>query len=450
MRLKRRRLRLAIAYVVAVLLLLWSGLTGVERYYDALLKRQLATYAQEQQARLQWMLQAQLKNLQDELLLTALVFSQLPDVRAILKGEKGDSSVISNILSSWTTRSDYATIWVQAVSKDGISCYRSWTNRWGDNLLGVRPDLRKVLENPAPTTTLSLGRYALTAKAIVPVYEGKRFLGVLEVISDMRPIIRALKREHFLAALLVESRFGSQLDSAGELTRIGNWILLQSVDDPVLFGYLRQVDLDRLAQQRVLVDFSHNLAWWWIPIQTTAQGEVGAFVTTQLLTQHKQELVALFEREKAIWRWVVGLMAVVLPLLGVLAVVLNVEHRQLSQVFNAGVEWRLVLHQDKAVRLNRHLREALERAEVDVDAFMSNPLSYLMLVPAEMDSETWEDGVAYLKRYPDELKWADVYLGQQPHRMGVMMTPLSRKAWLLTLLDVEALCDQNKNSEIDI
>ncbi len=441
MRIRRGGLALVGGYVVAVVLLLWLGLNGVARYYDHLLRQQLTGYVQEQQVRLKWFMQAQLKNLQDELLLAAFALARLPGTRTILHGETAEGKTVRRILSAWASRSHYASLWVQMVSPDGISRYRSWTNRQGDSLLRARPDLARVLASPRPATTLSIGKYALTAKAIVPVYDGQTFLGVLEVISDLRPLIRALEREQFLAAVLVESRFAAQLTRAENLTRIDNWLLLQSTDDPSLFEALRHVDINRLAQRGVIIDFEHDLGWWWLPIQTTAQGEVGALVTTRALAQRRQELVALFEREKTLWWLVIVVLALIIPLLGVLALVLYREHGMLTRAFNAGMEWRMILKRGEAVRINRRLRRAVEAEGIDVDTFMRSPLSYLAMTPEQEQEGADPDDLRWLAAQPAQAVFVRCHLGGRPRRFVAMLTHMGGDQWLLSLLDHEALCD---------
>lgn len=89
---------------------------------------------------------------------------------------------------------------------------RSWTDHVGDNLAKIRPDIRKMLENPQPMTSISVGHYDMTFKAIVPIYSKQnQLLGFLEFITHFNSIAEKLQALGLESVVLVNPRYYQQL-----------------------------------------------------------------------------------------------------------------------------------------------------------------------------------------------------------------------------------------------
>jgi len=97
--------------------------------------------------------------------------------------------------------------WFQIVTPDGKSFYRSWTDKRGDNVTKVRPDIVNVIKNPKLTSSISAGKFDLTFKAIVPIYSKKKFIGVIETISKFNSITKKMKQSHYETIVLVDKTY---------------------------------------------------------------------------------------------------------------------------------------------------------------------------------------------------------------------------------------------------
>ena len=87
----------------------------------------------------------------------------------------------------------YKNLWIQITDKDGYSFYRSWTSNVGDHAASARVDIADMIKRPRPMQTISAGRFDLTFKTMVPLYNGKEFIGMIELISKFNSIAKIFK-----------------------------------------------------------------------------------------------------------------------------------------------------------------------------------------------------------------------------------------------------------------
>ncbi len=92
--------------------------------------------------------------------------------------------------------SEYKHLWIQIIDKDGFSFYRSWTNEVGDNAAAARLDIVDMIKNPKEMTTISTGRFDMTFKTMLPIYDkNKNFIGIIEMISKFNSIAQEYKNK---------------------------------------------------------------------------------------------------------------------------------------------------------------------------------------------------------------------------------------------------------------
>ncbi|MEA3289000.1 MAG: PAS domain S-box protein [Campylobacterota bacterium] len=89
----------------------------------------------------------------------------------------------------------YKDLWIQVIDKDGFSFYRSWTNKVGDSIKNARLDLAQMLIDQKPKQTVSTGRFDMTFKTILPLFDNGEFIGIVEVISKFNQIAEHLKEK---------------------------------------------------------------------------------------------------------------------------------------------------------------------------------------------------------------------------------------------------------------
>jgi len=121
---------------------------------------------------------------------------------------------LTTIARQLKTHTHLKNIWFQIINKKGTSVYRSWTKKRGDNISLARFDIAAILQKPEIKTTISTGKFALTFKAIVPIYDNTDFKGVFEVIAQFNSIASKLEERGINAVFLVDKSYRKQLTKA--------------------------------------------------------------------------------------------------------------------------------------------------------------------------------------------------------------------------------------------
>ena len=142
---------------------------------------------------------------------------------------------------------DFKNVWFQIINKDGISVHRSWSKKTNDKIANVRPDLQEMLKNPKIKSTLSVGKYDITFKAMVPIYKDNAFVGIIESITHFNSISRGLRlSDNLEPIIIIDEKYTKQLKE-NAFTKIflkNHYIANLSVNKMVL-KYLETQDLDK-------------------------------------------------------------------------------------------------------------------------------------------------------------------------------------------------------------
>jgi diguanylate cyclase (GGDEF)-like protein len=128
-----------------------------------------------------------------------------------LKAKSRDNRILKEFSMRLRQETDFKNVWIQLINSKGISVARSWTDKRNDNIGKVREDVRSMVSNPRVHSTISVGRFDMTFKSMVPVYDNHEFLGFLEVITHFNSIARKLEDKAFTPVILVDKRFREQL-----------------------------------------------------------------------------------------------------------------------------------------------------------------------------------------------------------------------------------------------
>jgi len=119
-----------------------------------------------------------------------------------------DLKGLSNLIKKYT---DFKNPWFQIVSHDGNTLLRSWTEKKDDNISRFRIDIAKMLKEPKVMTTISVGKFNMTFKAMVPVYNNKEFIGMFEVITNFDSVAKNLQDYGIEAVILADKKYKKQI-----------------------------------------------------------------------------------------------------------------------------------------------------------------------------------------------------------------------------------------------
>ncbi|WP_373069420.1 EAL domain-containing protein [Sulfurimonas sp.] len=105
----------------------------------------------------------------------------------------------------------YKNIWIQISDMNGISVYRSWTKKRGDDLKKIRKDIVQMLKDPKIKSTISTGLFDMTFKAMVPIFDNKKFMGTIDVVAKFNSVANQLKDIGFEPVILVDKSYKKQI-----------------------------------------------------------------------------------------------------------------------------------------------------------------------------------------------------------------------------------------------
>jgi len=131
----------------------------------------------------------------------------------IMKNQEYEKLYDKQFFSLACEYTDFENVAIHIVDKDGVNRYLSWTHKsLGKNVLGVRKDIARLIKNPHPTMEISVGKFDITMKGIIPIYDHqKNFLGLIETISHFTPISKYLREENIYSAVIIDKKFTKQL-----------------------------------------------------------------------------------------------------------------------------------------------------------------------------------------------------------------------------------------------
>ena len=143
---------------------------------------------------------------------------------------------------------DFKNVWFQIVDKNGISLYRTWSDKTNDNLSKIRKDLNNMLKHRSAKSSISVGSYDMTFKAMIPLFQDGEFTGVLESITHFNSISRGLRKSDKIEpVIIVDKKYTKQLKK-NAFTKIflkDHYVANLSVNKKTI-EYLNQNDLDTL------------------------------------------------------------------------------------------------------------------------------------------------------------------------------------------------------------
>ncbi|MFA6197173.1 MAG: EAL domain-containing protein [Sulfurimonas sp.] len=103
-------------------------------------------------------------------------------------------------------------VWFQIITPDGKSFSRSWTNKVGDDLSNVRLDVAQMIKKPQVISSISVGKFDLTFKSMVPIYDNGKFIGIIEILGKFNSIALKMESKEYDMVMLVDKSYKKQLE----------------------------------------------------------------------------------------------------------------------------------------------------------------------------------------------------------------------------------------------
>ncbi|MGP2657405.1 sensor histidine kinase [Malaciobacter sp. WC5094] len=245
----------------------------------------------------------------------------------------------------------FKNVWFQVIDKNGYSLYRSWDNKRNDNVSLLRNDLKKMIQNPKIKSTISVGKYDITFKAMVPIYINGIFEGVLESITHFNSISRGLRKSDSIEPIIiVEKKYTQQLRE-NAFTKI-------FIDDYYVANLSVKKDILEYLEESKIEDFlnidNYLVKDEYLIINTPIifdDIKLGNFLSFKRLDEIDTKYINEYKQKAFLY---LGFFVILLGL-----VLYSISHylysRELKKLYN-----RLSENQDKLHTLNSSLKKTVE------------------------------------------------------------------------------------------
>lgn len=140
-----------------------------------------------------------------------VVLAEDKHLLSTIKNKNIDDQYYKNLVEQLRQETEYKNIWINIIDKDLNIIYRSWTDKKGDSVKRVRPDLREVLQTKKVTHTISSGKFTVAIKALIPIIQDGKVVAILEIISHFNSIAQSLEKSAIDSVVLLNKKHSEKL-----------------------------------------------------------------------------------------------------------------------------------------------------------------------------------------------------------------------------------------------
>ncbi|WP_457748627.1 EAL domain-containing protein [Sulfurimonas sp.] len=206
-------------------------------------------------------LQMFIKEKSEAIILVTLGLSANQNVKNILQEKASYKELgINNFILTLQKNSPLQHIWVQLIGADGKSFYRSWTKKKGDDLVKIRPDVAQMIKNPKLFSIISTGKYDMTFKAMMPIFDNGKFIGIVETIAKFHSIVKKMNSEGIEVLIVVDKKYKKQLTDTYSKTFIDDYYIVNPFENEKLLQIVQKNSIQKYLQiTTYLIDEKNSL-----------------------------------------------------------------------------------------------------------------------------------------------------------------------------------------------
>ena len=197
-------------------------------------KRQLSTLIEEKQ---------------ENILAVSLAVSKYKSITDVLRGQDTKQLKLKELAILLKDATPHKDLWFQIISKDGTSLYRSFSQKKGDKLINARAELKDIIDYPRVVSTISVGKFSITFKSIVPVYDKNEFIGLFETLAHFNSVSKKIEQKGLQSILLVDKKFKKQLVHSVNRKFINDYYLANKNSNQTLLSYIESQTPQSILKQ---------------------------------------------------------------------------------------------------------------------------------------------------------------------------------------------------------
>ncbi len=183
--------------------------------------------------------------------------SKNDDIINAFKSNHPTKTTLKEFSRRISENTDFKNVWFQLVSKEGVSIERSWTDMKSDKIVEYRIDLKQAIEKRNVLNSISVGKFDLTFKTIIPIFDhdNKTYLGVVEVITHFNSIAQKLEEKNIASLILADKKYKNQLKYPFTKKFIGDYYVANGDAKGYLLEYFQSLNLDQYIEKVKKSDF---------------------------------------------------------------------------------------------------------------------------------------------------------------------------------------------------
>lgn len=223
---------------------------------EALIKEKYTQVANE----IQFMTKSYIDAKKESILFIALSLANDPRYIDAIASSNNINFKLDNFIENLQRNSKYKNVWIQVSDSKGISLYRSWTDKHGDDLTKVRKGIVQMIRDPKIRSTVSTGLFDMTFKAMVPIFKDDKFMGTIEVISKFNSIAMQLLNNGFELVLLVDKTYKNQIQKPFTKMFLDDYYIANLNASEANQNYIKNFGIEKLIhdQNAYIIDRENN------------------------------------------------------------------------------------------------------------------------------------------------------------------------------------------------
>lgn len=164
-------------------------------YYQANIDKITKNIYLEKSNSIKDLLQKEITSKQETTKIFSYLISQDKKIIDALKTDTKDKINFDNVIGFLHENVSYKNLWLQIISKDGKTIYRSWTSKQDDSLLSFDDAVKDAIKSKRPIQSISSSEFDLTFNSLQAIYENDELVGFIKLISHFNSIAKVLKEQ---------------------------------------------------------------------------------------------------------------------------------------------------------------------------------------------------------------------------------------------------------------
>jgi diguanylate cyclase (GGDEF)-like protein len=227
-------------------------------------------------------LQSLIKEKSEAILLVTLGLSANQNIKNAIKTHAYNKIGFDELITKLKRYSSLQNVWFQLITPKGKSFYRSWSDKRGDDLTYIRQDVAQMIREPQVISAISTGKYDMTFKAMVPIYDHGKFIGIIETLAKFYSITQKMKNNDCDLLIIVDKHYKKQLSEAYSQTFVDDYYIVNPLENKKLLQIIKNAPIEKyLHVATYMIDTKNSLLLTTLQLPDMNANPMGYFIITK-------------------------------------------------------------------------------------------------------------------------------------------------------------------------